>query len=256
MAICQDLTETLQWESIVRQKQKLELVGRVAGEVVHDFNNLLTVINGFSEIALHGLEPDNRFYQILHDIHHAGDKAAQISRQFLAFSRRQASEVQSVDLRTVIGDLDKILRRLLGRDIELILCVDPSPATIRADAGQIEQALLNLAVNARDAMAHGGRLTIALSHVAAYEMPVHCPNVAVGSSYVLLSVNDTGCGMDAATKSRIFEPFFTTKGPGEGTGLGLATVAKAVKQNGGFIEVHSDLGRGATFNLYFPSAQS
>jgi PAS domain S-box-containing protein len=255
VAICKDLTETLQWESTVRQKQKLEMVGRVAGEVVHDFNNLLTVINGFSEIALHGLEPDNRLHQILSDIHHAGDKAAQISRQFLAFSRRQAAEVKTVDLRALIADMDKILRRLLGREIDLQVRTDPGASIIRADAGQIEQALLNLAVNARDAMTHGGRLTITLRPVPAYEVPVSCQNVTVGGSYILLAVSDTGCGMDAATKGRIFEPFFTTTGPGLGTGLGLATVAKAIEQNGGLIEVLSELGRGATFNLYFPRAE-
>lgn len=256
VAVCQDLTELLQWENVVRQKQRLEMVGRVAGDVVHDFNNLLTVINGYSEIALHKLEPANRFYPIFHDIHQAGDKAAQISRQFLAFSRRQAAAVQTVDLRSVLADLDKILRRLLGREIEMQVRSEPGAATIRADLAQIEQVLLNLAVNARDAMAHGGRLTIALRQVPAHEMPATCANVTVGGFYVLLAISDTGCGMDSATKARIFEPFFSTKSPAQGTGLGLVTVAKAVEQNGGFMEVFSELGRGATFNLYFPRVES
>jgi PAS domain S-box-containing protein len=253
VAICQDQTQAIQWEGTVRQKQKFEMVGRIAGEVVHDFNNLLTVINGFSEIAMHGLDPESRVHQMLRDIHHAGDKAAQISRQFLAFSRRQASEVKTVDLRVLIGDMDKFLRRLLGRDIELQVRSEPGPMTIRADAGQIEQAVLNLAVNARDAMAHGGRLTITLRSIPAYEAPRESP--AGVSSYVMLAVSDSGCGMDCATKRRIFEPFFTTKSPGHGTGLGLATVAKAIEQNGGSIEVESELGRGATFTLYFPCVE-
>jgi PAS domain S-box-containing protein len=255
VAVCRDLTDALQWESIVRQKQKLEMVGRVAGEVVHDFNNLLTVINGFSEIALQSVGPDNPLCQMLRDIHHAGDKAAQISRQFLAFSRRQSSEVRTVDLRTVLSDMDKILRRVLGHEIDLLVSTEPGASAIRADAGQIEQALLNLAVNARDAMPQGGRLTIALRPVPAYEVPVECHNGTVDGPYVLLAVTDTGCGMEAATQNRIFEPFFTTKGPGQGTGLGLATVAKVVEQHAGFIEVISEVGRGTTFNMYFPSAE-
>jgi two-component system cell cycle sensor histidine kinase/response regulator CckA len=256
VAVCQDRTEALQWECNIRERQKSELVGRVAGEVVHDFNNLLTVINGFSEIAVRGVDKDNPLSPILRDLRQAGEKAAHLSRQFLAFSRRRAIDVRTVDLRDMALEMESILRHLLGREIELLVSFDPGAATIRGDAGQIEQALLNLVVNARDAMPQGGRVTIAVRPVPAFEIPASCPNVTMGSSYVLLSVRDTGRGMDAQTKRRIFEPFFTTKAPGQGAGLGLTTVAKAVEQNAGLIEVLSDPGRGATFNLYFPRDQS
>ncbi len=230
-----------QAEEQLRQAQKMEAVGRLAGGVAHDFNNLLTIINGYGEIVLAGLPEGNPVRGLVAQMKQAGDRAASLTRQLLAFSRQQVIVPQILDLNGVVTDAAKLLRRLIGEDIELTTALDPALGRVKADPGQVEQVLMNLAVNARDAMPAGGTLTVETANVE-----------RDGGRYVLLRVADTGCGMDAATKARVFEPFFTTKGPGKGTGLGLSVVHGVVQQAGGRIEVDSEPGRGTTFRVYLP----
>ena len=246
--------EQRQLEDRLRQAHKMEAVGRLAGGVAHDFNNLLTVIRGNSDLLLdRSSEPTQRKY--VEQIQKASDRAVSMTRQLLAFSRMQVLQPRVIDLNQVISEMNKMIPRLIGEDIEFSFAPDPKLASIFADPGQIEQVFLNLAVNARDAMPDGGRLTVRTANMqmSIAEAALRPPMTA--GDYVLLAVSDNGCGMDPETKARIFEPFFTTKEVGKGTGLGLATVYGIVKQSGGFIWVESEKGRGATFEIYFPCSR-
>lgn len=240
-------------EARLRQSQKMEGIGQLAGGIAHDFNNLLTVINSYSEMLLGEVGFHNLFLRNgLDQIKEAGHRAASLTRQLLAFTRQQVLEPKILDLNESVSNMAKLLRRLIGEDIALVLCPHPALGRVKVDPGQVEQIIMNLAVNARDAMPGGGQLTIETMNVELNSVDAHQrPSVEPGA-YVMLGVSDTGCGMDADTQTRMFEPFFTTKGPGKGTGLGLATVHGIVKQSGGSIGVSSDLGKGTTFKIYLP----
>lgn len=252
--IARDVTERKQLEDQLRQSHKMEAIGQLAGGVAHDFNNLLTVIGGYSSILLGKLPQDSPHRTSVEEIKKASDRASSLTRQLLAFSRKQILQPKILDLNTVVSDLDKMLRRLISEDIYLLTVTDPNLAKVKADPGQIEQVLLNLVVNARDAMPKGGKLTIETSNAVLSKDYARLHGVPSGA-YVMLAVNDTGCGMDAATKKRIFEPFYTTKTAGKGTGLGLATLYGIVKQSGGNVWVYSELGKGTTFKIYLPRAE-
>ncbi len=252
ISVIADITQRKHLEEQLRQSQKMEAVGRLAGGVAHDFNNLLTVVTGFSQLVIGNMDSEDPLRAPLEEILKAGNRAAGLTNQLLAFSRRQMIRPTVLDINRVIADMERMLRRLISEDIELVLQLASGLRSVRADLGQIQQVVMNLAINARDAMAEGGTLRIATSNVElrADDLTVH-PELRPGH-YVLLSFTDTGEGMDETTKSRLFEPFFTTKGLGRGTGLGLSTVYGIIKQNGGDIEVWSEPGRGASFRLYFP----
>jgi len=255
IAIKQDLTKAKQLEARFLQAQKMESVGQLAGGIAHDFNNLLTVINGTAELVLASLKTGDPLCTDLNEIARAGARAAGLTRQLLAFSRKQILQPRVVNLNTVVVDLESMLRRLIGEDVDLVVVPTLGPATVRADPGQLEQVIANLAVNARDAMPKGGRLTIETRDMAIDGQYADQHGVAVEPGpYVMLSVSDTGTGIDEVTRGRIFEPFFTTKGPGKGTGLGLSTVYGIVKQSGGFVRVYSEVGQGTTFKIYLPRA--
>jgi two-component system cell cycle sensor histidine kinase/response regulator CckA len=243
-------------EAQLRQSQKMEAVGRLAGGVAHDFNNLLTVIRGYSELILSRLRAGDPMQRELEEIKKAADRAAGLTGQLLAFSRRQFVTTKAVDLNAVVLNMDGMLRRLVGEDIiELCADLDRQLGSIKADPGQIEQVIMNLAVNARDAMPTGGRLTIETRNVIVGKGPRRDNMVLDEGSYVMLAVGDTGQGMNEETQSHLFEPFFTTKEKGKGTGLGLSTVYGIVKQSGGTISVDSKPGRGTTFKIYFPRVE-
>ena len=243
-------------EAQLRQAQKMEAVGRLAGGMAHDFNNLLTVIRGYSELLLGRLGPTDDMRKDMEEVKKAADRASGLTRQLLAFSRRQFIAAKVLDLNALVANMDGMLRRLIGEDIvELSAELDASTGAIKADPGQVEQVIMNLVVNARDAMPKGGRLTIETRNVTiGEEVRLDAVGVAPGS-YVLLAVRDNGHGMDAETRSHLFEPFFTTKEKGKGTGLGLSTVYGIVKQSGGSIIVESAPGRGTTFRIYFPRVE-
>jgi two-component system, cell cycle sensor histidine kinase and response regulator CckA len=243
-------------EAQLRQAQKMEAVGRLAGGIAHDFNNLLTVIRGYSELLLGRLEPADAMRKDMEEVKKAADRASGLTRQLLAFSRRQFIAAKVLDLNALVANMDGMLRRLVGEDIvELNAELSSSAGAIKADSGQVEQIIMNLVVNARDAMPKGGRLTIETRDVTIGE-EVHLDAVGVAPGpYVLLAVRDNGHGMDAETRSHLFEPFFTTKEKGKGTGLGLSTVYGIVKQSGGSITVESAPGRGTTFRIYFPRVE-
>lgn len=248
-------TQREQLESQLRQSQKMEALGRLAGGVAHDFNNLLTVISGHSELLLDRVQPGEPLHNHSVQIRKTADRAASLTRQLLAFSRRQVLQPRVLDVNDLIADMGKLLRRLIREDIELNLQLGDSLAHVKADSGQLEQALLNLAVNAADAMPLGGKVTIETQNIVVdSKTAITRPTIEPGA-YVLVSVTDIGVGMDEETKARIFEPFFTTKELGKGTGLGLATVYGVVKQSGGFIWVESAPGIGTRFELYFPRTE-
>jgi signal transduction histidine kinase len=232
--------------------QKMEALGRLAGGVAHDFNNLTTAILGFTEFVINTLDAGDARRNDLEEIRRAAERATGLTRQLLAFSRRQMIELRPLDLNGVVEKMDRMLRRLIGEDVDLETRLSPDAGWIRSDAGQVEQVLANLAVNARDAMPNGGKLTIETASVSLDEEYVSMNAEATAGRYALLAVSDTGVGMDATTEARIFEPFFTTKPPGQGTGLGLATVYGIVKQSGGHVSVYSEVGKGTVFKVYFP----
>jgi two-component system, cell cycle sensor histidine kinase and response regulator CckA len=244
----QDVTEYRELEEQFRQAQKLESVGRLAGGIAHDFNNLLTVINGYAELSLSGIGSDDPLHPNLLEIRKAGQAAAGLTRQLLLFSRKDVVQPVVIDVNSIIVDSGKMLRRLIGEDIELDTALDPELGHTLADPGYFQQVLMNLAVNARDAMPHGGKLTIQTRNVILES--TDGPNPP--GPYVAVTVRDTGSGMDEKTKARLFEPFFTTKPLGKGTGLGLATVYGIVRQAQGSIAVESSPGQGTEFTLYFP----
>ena len=245
-------TQREQLEGQLRQAQKMEALGRMAGGVAHDFNNLLTVIRGHSDLLLDRLQPDEPLYRSCQQIRKTSDRAASLTRQMLAFSRMQVLQPKVLDLNELIADMGKLLRRLVREDIEFSLRLGDSLGRIKADPSQIEQVLLNLTVNASDAMPLGGKLTVETQNLVVDHGNAHFHSSVERGDFVVITVSDTGHGMDAATKARIFEPFFTTKEPGKGTGLGLATVYGIVKQSGGFIHVDSTPGSGARFKIYLP----
>jgi len=245
-----------QSEKQFRQSQKMEAVGRLAGGIAHDFNNLLTIIMGYSQVLLTELGPQHPLRGKIEETLKAGGKAASLIRQLLTFSSKQSMDPKILTLNTAVTSLENMLRRLIGEDVQFVIKLDPKNGRLRADQTQLEQVLVNLVVNARDAMPKGGTITIETAQVELTRSPVYHIAPLQPGSYVRLAVSDTGCGMDLKTQSHIFEPFFTTKGEGKGTGLGLSTVYGIVTQCGGAIDVTSRVGHGTRFDLYFPSVES
>ncbi len=247
-----DITAQKKLEVQFLQAQKMEAVGRLAGGVAHDFNNLLTVINSNSQLALMEIKEWDPLKEKFESIQKAGEKAANLTRQLLAFSRRQIVEMKVLDLNITLQDLEKMLRRVIGEDIELSFLLDQNLGRVKADPGQIEQAILNLIINARDAMPSGGKLTIETCNMSLDKEYAQTHMGITPGRYVMLSISDTGVGMKPEIRERIFEPFFTTKEKGKGTGLGLSTVYGVVKQSGGDVWVYSEPGQGTTFKIYLP----
>ena len=253
--IAQDVTERRVLEDQFRQAQKMEAVGRLAGGVAHDFNNLLMVVSGYTEVLLERTERDSPVYPKIEAIQQAADRATTLTRQLLAFSRKQLLELKVVDVNAIVGDIERLLRPLIGENIELITRLASDLGRTRADAGQIEQVIMNLVVNSKDAMPDGGRITLQTANASLDDDLRREYSYIQPGPYVMLSVSDTGHGMDKETQARIFEPFFTTKEKGKGTGLVLSTVYGIVKQSGGYVFVQSEVGRGTTFRIYLPRVE-
>lgn len=250
-----DITERRELEQQLVLSQRLEAVGKLSGGIAHDFNNLLGVIIGYSEALQQNIGPENPLREAIDEIQKAGQRAATLTQQLLAFSRKQVLAPKVLDLNSIVEDMQKMLRRLIGEDIELKFNMPVDLGRVKADRGQLEQVILNLAVNARDAMPKGGELKIETANAQLDEKDVSRHRYVTPGHYVMLKVSDTGIGMDAKTQSHIFEPFFTTKEKGKGTGLGLATVYGIVKQSGGYIWLESELGKGTTFRIFLARAE-
>jgi len=254
VVVNRDITERKLLEEQLSLSQKLEAVGRLSGGIAHDFNNLLGVIIGYAEAIQQRMSPTDPMREAVDEIQTAGNRAAALTQQLLAFSRKQVLEPKVIDPNAVLSDVEKMLRRLIGEDIELQISLSRHLGRVKADRSQLEQVILNLAVNARDAMQQGGKLRIETRNAQLTEADRTRFRYVVPGQYVLIKVTDTGCGMDAALQSHIFEPFFTTKEKGKGTGLGLATVYGVIKQSGGYIWVDSEVGKGTEFKIYLPLA--
>jgi PAS domain S-box-containing protein len=252
LMVIRDTRDRKRLEEQLLQSQKMEAVGSLAGGVAHDFNNLLTIILGYTSTLILRFSPEHRFRKDLEQIYLAGERAASLTRQLLAFSRKQVLQPQILDLNAVVADLEKMLRRMIGEDIEMVTVLAPELGHVEADPGQLQQVIMNLAVNSRDAMPQGGRLVLETADVDLGGEPSRVPSEIVPGRYVMLSISDSGCGMDRETQSHVFEPFFTTKSLGRGTGLGLSTVYGIVKQSGGYIYLESEPGQGTTFRIYLP----
>ena len=252
VGVATDVTQRTELEERLHQSQKMEAIGRLAGGIAHDFNNILTAISGHTALLIGDLPAGDPRRDDVQEVQKAVDRAADLTRQLLAFSRRQVLEPRVLDLNAVVRDLEKMLRRLIGADIDCDYVLDPDAGRVRADPGQLQQVLMNLAANARDAMAEGGRMTIETGRVEFAEPHARETEVVQPGRYAMLAVSDTGSGIDAETQARIFEPFFTTKEKGKGTGLGLATVYGIVKQSGGHIFIYSERGHGTSFKIYLP----
>ncbi|MGA2847106.1 MAG: PAS domain S-box protein [Candidatus Acidiferrales bacterium] len=250
-----DITERRHLEQQLLLSQRLEAVGKLSGGIAHDFNNILGVIIGYSEAMLQKMAPDDPLREAVNEIEKAGQRAAALTQQLLAFSRKQVLEPKILDLNSIVADVEKMLRRLIGEDIDLKIVPSQSLGKVKADRGQIEQVILNLAVNARDAMPRGGQLKIQTANVDLDETAARSLRYVVPGRYVMLQVSDTGTGMTPEVQAHIFEPFYTTKEQGKGTGLGLATVYGVIKQSGGYILLHSEVGKGARFDVYLPRAE-
>lgn len=248
----EDVTEKWLLERQLRMAQKMEAVGRLSGGIAHDFNNLLGVIIGYSQVLKRTLPPGTPFLEHAEEIEKAGQRAASLTRQLLAFSRQQVLAPAVLNINTLISEMEKMLPRLIGEDIEIVIALDPAIGRVKADHGQLEQVVMNLAVNARDAMPDGGKVIITTTNVVLDEAWTRSHPGSKAGDFVMLSVADTGTGIDSETLAHIFEPFFTTKERGKGTGLGLATVYGVVKQSGGYVWVESVLGKGAAFEIYLP----
>jgi nitrogen-specific signal transduction histidine kinase/ActR/RegA family two-component response regulator len=252
LGVTRDITERRRLEEQLRQVEEMEAIGRLSGGVAHDFNNVLTAITGCSDFLLSELDPDDPKRGEVEEIKQAADRAAALTQQLLAFSRRQLLQLQVLDLNSVVASTEKMLRRLIGEDVELAAILSPSIGRVKADPRRVEQVIMNLAVNARDAMPEGGKLTLETADVSLGADYARQHVDVLPGRYVMLAVSDTGVGMDEEIRAHLFEPFFTTKEDGKGTGLGLATVYGIVKQSSGHISVYSEPGQGTTFKIYLP----
>lgn len=256
VGILRDVSEQKKLESQFRQAQKMEAIGILAGGIAHDFNNILTAIIGNADLALMEVDKDDPLREVIEDIRSSGNRAASLTRQLLAFSRKQIIQPKILDLNEILTDIEKMLGRLIGEDVELLMIPGPELYLVEADPGQMEQVFMNLAINAKDAMLKGGKLTIETANMDLDENYFHEHGIKENPGpYVMLAVSDTGSGIDKETQEHIFEPFFTTKEIDKGTGLGLSTVYGIVKQNNGFIWVYSEPGQGTTFKVYLPKVK-